>query len=370
MDQPADQEQQEQRQGSDNGENGDAENPPPPQSPDNEFENEIEDQHQQEDDLMKKRERRAKWECRGVVALAAVIVIVVVVTVSVLAVRNNNNNSEDEQADVPVPVPVTPSPTPAPSTRIIDPQEKLDFVRQSLGSNEYTQPYLDLLAGEDPETLDGKHDDPSEPSVVRAASWLVGADELHRDSNLIRRFALATIYYSNGGSNWTNSTNWLATDASHCKWYGVTCCGGYLDKVAPSCSDSGSDDDPGEVVSISLSNNNVVGNITNAYALLPELQALDLGYNSLVGTLPASMFGSLPRFMSLSVQHNQLSGTISKDLRKNKVLHTLFVQRNNFTGTWPNQFCSNILDKFGLDCDKVTCQSQDCCHPDVYCYYG
>jgi len=48
---------------------------------------------------------------------------------------------------------------------------------------------------------------------------------------------------------------------------------------------------------------------------------------------------------------------------------TLFVQRNNFTGTWPNAFCFPKLDKFGLDCERVLCPNENCCQPDVFCYY-
>ena len=37
------------------------------------------------------------------------------------------------------------------------------------------------------------------------------------------RFALATLYYSTNGENWTDSTNWVSSSASQCTWYGIAC---------------------------------------------------------------------------------------------------------------------------------------------------
>ena len=36
------------------------------------------------------------------------------------------------------------------------------------------------------------------------------------------RFALATLYFSMGGPNWNNSTNWLSSN-SYCEWHGINC---------------------------------------------------------------------------------------------------------------------------------------------------
>jgi len=243
-----------------------------------------------------------------VVSVAVAIIVIVVVTVSVLVVRNRDRG--DDQ---------TAAPTPAPTRSVPEPRAQLDLLRQELGDNEFTADYLNDIPA-DVAGLEGKYDDPSLEPVVRAASWLIDADDNNRDTNLVRRFALASVYYANGGQNWTNSSNWLSTTESHCTWYGVTCCGGFLDLVAPSCDGP----DPGEVVYLSLSDNNLTGNITNVFALLTSLQALDLGFNSLTGQLPGPMLGSLPNLMSISVQHNQMSGTIPSSLGNNKVLRKCF----------------------------------------------
>lgn len=63
---------------------------------------------------------------------------------------------------------------------------------------------------------------------------------------------------------------------------------------------------------------------------------------------------------------------------------SLYVQHNNFTGDWPEEFCAaanmvnnpyndgkqpskkTVVDDFGLDCDKVECS---CCGI-FQCYYS
>jgi hypothetical protein len=74
-----------------------------------------------------------------------------------------------------------------------------------------------------------------------------------------------------GGSGWVNSTNW-GTNASVCDWSGIGC------------------DGDGNVVSIELVSNNLVGQIPDEIANLTTLQVLDLSANPRVdGPVPASM---------------------------------------------------------------------------------
>jgi hypothetical protein len=47
---------------------------------------------------------------------------------------------------------------------------------------------------------------------------------------------------------------------------------------------------------------------------------------------------------------------------------TLFLQRNRFNGTWPEEYCASNLPNFGLDCDVVKCSSAKCCPPDSTCF--
>ena len=38
-----------------------------------------------------------------------------------------------------------------------------------------------------------------------------------------QRANLITLYYSTGGSDWTNNTGWLGPVGTECEWYGVAC---------------------------------------------------------------------------------------------------------------------------------------------------
>lgn len=53
-----------------------------------------------------------------------------------------------------------------------------------------------------------------------ALNWLAGNANLtsYSDEKKIQRFAVATIYYSLNGSNWTDNTGWLS-DSDECTWY-------------------------------------------------------------------------------------------------------------------------------------------------------
>ena len=82
--------------------------------------------------------------------------------------------------------------------------------------------------------------------------------------------ALAILFNSTNGSNWTNNTGWLANN-NPCTWYGVTCASGH-------------------VTELNLPNNNLEGTIPPKVSDLPYLVKLYLNGNpKLKGVLPASL---------------------------------------------------------------------------------
>ena len=57
-------------------------------------------------------------------------------------------------------------------------------------------------------------------SPAQADDWCI--DNNVTEIPLAECQALAAIYNSTDGDNWTNNSGWLQTDRP-CKWYGVTC---------------------------------------------------------------------------------------------------------------------------------------------------
>ncbi len=97
------------------------------------------------------------------------------------------------------------------------------------------------------------------------------------------RSILEQIYYSTGGDNWTTSTNWC-TDDELSEWYGVSI-----------------DDETGRVTKLSLSSNNLVGDLD--VSGLASLSWLDCISNELT-SIDASALTNLTR---LDCYYNELT---------------------------------------------------------------
>lgn len=307
------------------------------------------------EDPRNKEANRNRWETALVVTIAAVVLIVVATTVGVLVVRN-------QRPSTPSPPPTTPPPTASPTTAVLtNPQAQLDWIRQQLADIPSTANLLDVL----PTDVEDLTLVKSAPPVTRAMAWLVDSDTVDESSNLWRRWALASVYFANGGGGWLISDNWLSS-ASHCDWYGVTCCGeDHLEQVSSTCF--GEDED--ELVFLQLSADNVTGALGPEWALFRELRFLDLSDNDLTGDFPSTMLGSLPELLVLWLHHNHLTGNVTADLRANGILNTALLQRNDITGNWPVELCFPNLKNFGIDCNQIRCPYEECCEPARYCYY-
>ncbi|GKY97289.1 hypothetical protein MPSEU_000687300 [Mayamaea pseudoterrestris] len=304
-------------------------------------------------------ERKLRRELYIVLALACLVVAVVVVTVSVIATGGKKKQIHQTKSP-------TRAPTMAPTIGVTLAQQRLDLILSQLANNTFTANYTSTLP-----TSASQLEENSNTPMAQATQWLVHSDKLVNEDNLMRRLTLATIYYQNGGSKWSNTSNWLSKTKHHCEWYGVTCCSDVSEQYSPTCVSA---NDVDAIMELNLSGNQLKGQVTPIFAQLTDLRRLDLSYNSFTGTLPCSALGSLPSLMSLYLQHNTFTGELDYNLRQNGVLQTLFVQRNNFTGEWPKSFCplcptcSGNVDVFGLDCDEVSC-NDNCCTEYNHCYY-
>jgi hypothetical protein len=254
--------------------------------------------------------KRSRKEIRLVVILAVVLVTVLVTALSVELTAGRRKSSSS----------VTKTRTVEPVVIVVTPEAKLEALRAELSGaatgNAVAALVLGVLAKQTVDSLFSGLDASAAPEL-RAAAWLVHTDTHNEQFQLLRRFALATIYYANGGSAWTDSTNWLSPQ-SHCDWKGVYCCGEV--PTNPVCNLQAVD----AVMELDLYKNNVTGKLQDVLALLQELQSLSFSDNVLTGEINTGAFIELPHLVKLYLQHNLLTGTIPTKLSKADSLGTFF----------------------------------------------
>lgn len=135
--------------------------------------------------------------------------------------------------------------------------------------------------------------------------------------------ALVSIYDQAQGNSWTSNTNWKSSTAAMDTWFGVTI----------------SND---RVVGLSLPNNNLKGNLSDAIRLLSELKILDLSDNELVGEVNSS-FTELLKLTTVDLSENQF--TSLPDLTGMSGITTIDVSNNSlpFSTLIPNVSVSGIV---------------------------
>eukprot|EP01094_Clydonella_sp_ATCC50884_P006560 TRINITY_DN15782_c0_g1_i1.p1 TRINITY_DN15782_c0_g1~~TRINITY_DN15782_c0_g1_i1.p1 ORF type:complete len:273 (-),score=78.47 TRINITY_DN15782_c0_g1_i1:169-987(-) len=85
------------------------------------------------------------------------------------------------------------------------------------------------------------------------------------------------------------------------------------------------------VYSLSLQSNNLTGTIPSALSGLTSLQFLYLSKNRLSSTLPESL-GNLRGLQQVGLDYNQLSGTIPSSFVNLELMQSLYLQDNAFSG--------------------------------------
>ena len=115
---------------------------------------------------------------------------------------------------------------------------------------------------------------------------------LHAQVPVQDSLALAALYDSTDGANWTNNTNWLSSNVS--TWYGVTVT-------------------DGRVTHINLSYNNLVGAIPPEIGDLTSLIMLAMRNNQFIRPLPPEL-GNLANLTELNLSFSQTPGAIPREL--------------------------------------------------------
>lgn len=184
--------------------------------------------------------------------------------------------------------------------------------------------------------------DPTSPQYA-AMQWLLSSDNIgvYKDSTLIQRYALATLYYATGGEQWTDSTSWL-TDVPECAWY--------------TSSEMGSICDLEEnLLELNLRGNSLTGSLPPELNLLSNtLTTLHLGDNKIGGQLPSEL-SSLENLETLQLSQNQFRGTIPTWIGAMPRLKTLFLFQNSLRSSIPTQLGQlTILKELDLGANRLT----------------
>ncbi|XP_068746178.1 putative leucine-rich repeat-containing protein DDB_G0281931 [Montipora capricornis] len=108
------------------------------------------------------------------------------------------------------------------------------------------------------------------------------------------RAVLMEIFNQTRGHSWYNSSNWGNHSVSHCLWYGVTC-----------------DNTSRYVISLFLTNNNLVGTLPRSLWMLRNLQGLCIGSNDgLEGDIGEILSANMTTVLRVDLAFNKLSGQI------------------------------------------------------------
>mmetsp|Transcript_6254 Transcript_6254/g.7930 ORF Transcript_6254/g.7930 Transcript_6254/m.7930 type:complete len:619 (+) Transcript_6254:165-2021(+) len=161
------------------------------------------------------------------------------------------------------------------------------------------------------------------------------------DDVVAQRYILAVFYFSTNGDDWNVNSNWLSSEGE-CSWYGILC------SFSPIIENNDSrileSIPPTMVGSVTLENNNLSGTIPKEIASLWNLGVLKLFDNNLRGELPGE-FSDLA-LTKLDVENNNLEGPLFDSL--SITLESLLASNNTFSGEIPDLSAFTSLRKLWI----------------------
>lgn len=161
------------------------------------------------------------------------------------------------------------------------------------------------------------------PLNTNAFNWLVDTDTWEPDANAINaeaqwveRYAMAVLYHSTGGDEWTDNRNWVSS-TSVCGWFGIL------------CQDS-------QVIDVTIEFNNMVGILPTEIGLLTRLTKLALYDNEISGSIPTEV-GLLTDLRTFEFDRTNLTGTIPTEIGKLTKLDEFFACTTSISGSIPSE---------------------------------
>ncbi|CAB9503899.1 Leucine Rich Repeat [Seminavis robusta] len=171
---------------------------------------------------------------------------------------------------------------------------------------------------------------PSSPQS-KAYEWLIKDPAYFQYSNdrKLQRMALATLYYSTNGPNWTFANSMLTYDSDECQWFYNRAA-----RASPAaCGIAG-----GLIESLMLDQNNLEGKLPPELWLMTSLKFLSLANNQLTSTIPSEGLEKLTDLQFFGVTKSGLSGPIPPSIGYLSNLELLDLSANRFTSTIPITF--------------------------------
>jgi hypothetical protein len=144
------------------------------------------------------------------------------------------------------------------------------------------------------------------------------------DRRVWRRSNLRLLSDENSHSGWIQDEKWM-TSASVCEWYGVTC----------AASADGASHRP-VVVQLNLTSNNLTGTVSAELRALSKLATLDLSHNGLTGIIPAALWANLP-LQIFKANQNKISGSLPSDVGLMTNLEELDLSKNSLVFELPSE---------------------------------
>jgi Leucine-rich repeat (LRR) protein len=152
--------------------------------------------------------------------------------------------------------------------------------------------------------------------------------------NVQDSLALVDLYNSTNGPNWYHHLNWL-TKKPLSTWVGI--------RVTNA-----------RVTSLDLSYNNLTGTLPASLGYLVKLEQLGFAFNKLTGTIPTSI-GHLTVLRYLYSTHNKLSGNIPSSIANLKSLTELDFSQNELSGNIPTSIGTLVnLNELVLSNNKLS----------------
>ncbi|USN57192.1 MAG: hypothetical protein H6766_01670 [Candidatus Peribacteria bacterium] len=139
--------------------------------------------------------------------------------------------------------------------------------------------------------------------------------------------ALLDLYDSTDGANWYTNTNW-DTDSDICGWYGLSC--DYGDIVP-------------HVNQVSLGYNNLIGTLPASLADVTYMQYFSLSDSGITGSLPDSR-SAWSNIYSFQISDTQLTGSLPDSWSAWSNINDFDVRNNQISGVLPDSWSawSNI----------------------------
>ena len=145
-----------------------------------------------------------------------------------------------------------------------------------------------------------------------------GRRKAPRQCALEQRNTLVSLFDNANGANW--AVTWdISANSDPCldEWYGVQC------------------DRQGNVRSLELVNNNLVGKVAPLIGRLTQLRTLNLSLNQLTGVLPQS-FTQLTNLRFIQLTGNHFIGDFPSAVANFPHLSTLEISKNDFNAPLPD----------------------------------